>query len=389
MLSSTRETIQLFIRLKKPSLRNRFPNNTHTRIQSMTKVAFFWSHLPAYAQSCLRELATREEIDLHIFSIGEPPAFFRTDVSEFRCLRTDKKGLCQDVTRIVNEEKIDVVVGSGWNHQGLLRAIQVTKKGRDLLAICLADTPWKGSLTQQVRALLGRVKLSKIYDVMWVPGARSLPLAKLLGYSGTRVWQNQYCADTDRFLEHGKQRIAEKRWPESFVFAGRLVEEKNIHGLIKAFALYQQQVDHPWRLTIVGDGPLSRLIPSTDPRIDWRGARSPDEVAKIFTESGGFVLPSLFEPWGVVVHEAACTGLPIIASQDVCATAELVRDGYNGRIVAADSTRQLAAAMQWLSSHENLSQLGANSFNIAQTNTVQNWADMFLCRLNEVRDGRE
>ena len=41
-----------------------------------------------------------------------------------------------------------------------------------------------------------------------------------------------------------------------------------------------------------------------------------------------------FEPWGVVIHEAAAAGLPIIASHLCGATTAYVRDGVNGFIIS-------------------------------------------------------
>jgi glycosyltransferase involved in cell wall biosynthesis len=50
-------------------------------------------------------------------------------------------------------------------------------------------------------------------------------------------------------------------------------------------------------------------------------------------KSGCLVLPSLFENWGVVIHEACAAGLPIIATYICGATANYLRDGVNGYIV--------------------------------------------------------
>ena len=43
-----------------------------------------------------------------------------------------------------------------------------------------------------------------------------------------------------------------------------------------------------------------------------------------------FVLPSEDEPWGLVINEAMCSGLPIVASERVGAAADLIQPGYNG-----------------------------------------------------------
>lgn len=39
-----------------------------------------------------------------------------------------------------------------------------------------------------------------------------------------------------------------------------------------------------------------------------------EELAEELEKAGAFILPSVTEPWALVIHEAACAGLPILAS---------------------------------------------------------------------------
>jgi glycosyltransferase involved in cell wall biosynthesis len=50
-------------------------------------------------------------------------------------------------------------------------------------------------------------------------------------------------------------------------------------------------------------------------------------------------LPSDYEPWALVINEAAAAGLPSVSSDVVGATAELVRNGVNGRLFPVGSRR--------------------------------------------------
>jgi glycosyltransferase involved in cell wall biosynthesis len=70
-----------------------------------------------------------------------------------------------------------------------------------------------------------------------------------------------------------------------------------------------------------------------------------------------FVLPSKEEPWGMVVAEAMCFGLPVITSDRVGAAMDLVKDGYNGFIFPAGNSKELANCIEKLinlSSEERL-----------------------------------
>jgi glycosyltransferase involved in cell wall biosynthesis len=57
------------------------------------------------------------------------------------------------------------------------------------------------------------------------------------------------------------------------------------------------------------------------------------------------VLPSDYEPWALVINEAAAAGLAIISSSVVGAAAEILRDGVNGRSFAPGDKDALAVAM--------------------------------------------
>ena len=59
-----------------------------------------------------------------------------------------------------------------------------------------------------------------------------------------------------------------------------------------------------------------------------------------------FALLSDWEPWGVVVNEAAACGLPLVLSDQVGAAADLLVDGENGALVAAGDVAAAAAALR-------------------------------------------
>jgi glycosyltransferase involved in cell wall biosynthesis len=80
------------------------------------------------------------------------------------------------------------------------------------------------------------------------------------------------------------------------------------------------------------------------------GGVAEDELAQRYVDADVFALLSRHEPWGVVVNEAAASGLPLVLSDQVGAAADLLRAGENGFLVpgedvgaAAEALRELAA----------------------------------------------
>jgi len=121
------------------------------------------------------------------------------------------------------------------------------------------------------------------------------------------------------------------------VFCGRLTEVKRPDLMIAAFVAVARQRPE-WDLLIIGDGPLraslQRRLPSDlSPRVIWTGFLDDQPtVSALYRSCDVLVLPSDYEPWALVVNEAAAARLAIVTSNIVGASAELVRDGINGSL---------------------------------------------------------
>src|SRR3546814_6814214 len=76
----------------------------------------------------------------------------------------------------------------------------------------------------------------------------------------------------------------------------------------------------------------------------------PEALADRMQEVSCLILPSHIEWYGVVVHEAAVAGLPVICSDGVGAVPHLLQDGFNGWTVEAGSRSELVTAMVRMSS---------------------------------------
>jgi glycosyltransferase involved in cell wall biosynthesis len=69
----------------------------------------------------------------------------------------------------------------------------------------------------------------------------------------------------------------------------------------------------------------------------------PDVVRRYMIQADCAVVPSKKEPWGVVVHEFACCGLPIISADCVGANSRLVIHKHNGFIFRTHDAHSLLA----------------------------------------------
>jgi glycosyltransferase involved in cell wall biosynthesis len=135
------------------------------------------------------------------------------------------------------------------------------------------------------------------------------------------------------------------------VFAGRHVAEKGVLALVPAFALVQERRAQ-LRLEIYGDGPqrpdVLRQIEHyrLHEAVSAPGFVDAQVLDQALRQAVCLVLPSRREGYGLVVVEAAASGVPtvVVAGPDNAAV-ELVEDGVNGTIAASAEPGDLAAAI--------------------------------------------
>lgn len=142
-----------------------------------------------------------------------------------------------------------------------------------------------------------------------------------------------YSSDLTRFYRI--PRSAEKRRPLSFLFAGQLIERKNIENILAAFAGVP---DADVKLYLAGSGPLKDLVlkcVSKDTRIQYLGFISPGSLHETFALADVFLLPSHFDGWGVVAAEAMASGMPVIGTKECGCINEFIQHGSNGYVCTA------------------------------------------------------
>jgi glycosyltransferase involved in cell wall biosynthesis len=84
------------------------------------------------------------------------------------------------------------------------------------------------------------------------------------------------------------------------------------------------------------------------------GGVSEDDLAQQYVDADVFALLSRHEPWGVVVNEAAASGLPLVLSERVGAARDLVREGENGFVVPVDDAAAATQALRKLATDSEL-----------------------------------
>ena len=153
--------------------------------------------------------------------------------------------------------------------------------------------------------------------------------------------------------------------------------------LVQAFQELSLEANHDWDLLLVGNGPIKAQIPN-DAKIRVLDFLPPDRLAEEIRHAGVFILPSIAEPWGVVLHEFAAAGMPLIASHDVGSARRFLIKGYNGFLFSHQEAGYLKAQLKKMvqKTDEELLLMGARSHQLGQQVTPELFAATVLSILN-------
>ncbi len=136
---------------------------------------------------------------------------------------------------------------------------------------------------------------------------------------------------------------------EYILFVGRLVGQKGLEYLIRAF-YYVCQIYENIYLKIVGEGELEDTLKQLcinymiEDKVIFEGFRIGDELTKLYQYSQFVVIPSVYEPFGMTAIEAMACKKPVIAS-NIMGLRENIKHGTNGYLFTSEDHLDLA---QWM-----------------------------------------
>ena len=177
--------------------------------------------------------------------------------------------------------------------------------------------------------------LFRLADQVIVPSSKSRDVMHSLGITDDRVTLTPYSVDNDWWMQQASQvqrSAAREAWgagPHTIValFCAKLQPWKRPTDLLRAFA----KASIPDALLIfAGEGPLRAQLESeavnlgVSSRVRFLGFVNQSQLPTIYASADLMVLPSEYEPFAVVVNEAMCCSCPVMASDRVGASRDLV-----------------------------------------------------------------
>ena len=286
----------------------------------MRKILILYTELADYVLNSFSYYTNKYGDEIHVVHWpinDEAPFTFKEDNG---VTLYNKANLDQDeLIKLAKSINPDAIICAGWMDKDYVSTVkQFTKKIPTILTM---DNHWEGNLKQQILRLISPFYLKKIFSHIWVPGIPQKEYARKLSFSEDQILTGFYVANKKVFenIKFSQE--------NTFVYIGRYIKHKGITDLWTAFKELKEEFPNNWKLKCIGTGNLWDERPIHDD-IEHLGFLQPSEIVKN-VKGGIFVLPSHFEPWGVVVHEFAMAGFPMVISDKVGAgTAFLDGNGY-------------------------------------------------------------
>ncbi len=269
------------------------------------------------------------------------------------------------IIRWLKDNQVSAVVLMGYADVGRVRILRWCHC-HGIPCLLFGDSNIRGDRTTGLKAVIKRNLVRHIVGwstALLVCGRYGREYWAKYGGDTSRMFDFPYEPDYDLIEKLSDEKIRDVRQrfnlrPERrrIVFSGRFVSAKRPELLVDAFSAIARERPE-WDLVMVGGddplypepgrGPMHERVPADlKDRVIFTGfLKEQGAVSAIYRLSDVLCLPSDYEPWALVVNEAAAAGMAIVATDVVGAAAELVRDGVNGHVFPPRDLQALTAAL--------------------------------------------
>jgi glycosyltransferase involved in cell wall biosynthesis len=349
----------------------------------MHKIVFLYSELAGYFLSCINELTKRNDVEVYIVRWPvNKEAPFNFKFSSHVKVYNSKDYNDVELIQLIEEINPNVIYCSGWIDKAYLK---VCKLYRNKIPVIVGfDNQWQGKIKQHIASLISFKKIHPYFNYCWVPGKPQYEYALRLGFKAKQILTGFYSADYHLFHSFYEKHLQSKtqNFPKRFIYIGRYYNFKGIEEMWQAFINLDKRLNIDWELWCLGTGDIT---PIQHPKIKHIGFVQPENIEEFVSKTGVFVLPSRFEPWGVVVHEFAAAGFPLLCSKAVGANSAFLEDGINGYVFEINNAMSIEKMMEKmiLKTPEELIAMGNKSAGKAATITPEKWVESLMSVLSK------
>jgi glycosyltransferase involved in cell wall biosynthesis len=256
-------------------------------------------------------------------------------------------------------------------------------KGMGTPVVMASDEQLVFSLKQFIKKIFSRRLYHQYFTHYMAAGFKQYEMARWLGFDTNKIFKSACCCsviiNNNTFVN--KKRIYNKEFIVCFI--GRFVPEKGLLELVRVIE-HLNSLGYEISLKCIGQGPLWELI-NEKPFVRCIDFCSPDVYFELTEDVRFLVLPSFYEPWGVVVHESMSLGLPVLVSENVGAGYDFVKHRVNGLIFNHSAQYNLTSALKeaYGITEDDWKEMCVNAFKVSSYHVESNWATVINSLMNE------
>lgn len=368
--------------------------STGRGMEPKIRLAYLATHPIQYQAPLLRRIAAEPGIDLTVFFCSDfslrsylDPYFGKiiawdvplTEGYRYKILpalgRHDRLSFWRPfnygLARALNQGNFEVLWVHGYNRWFHWLAIAWAKiRGlkvlvRDEATLLCASRNKLKRLAKQVFFLV----LRNLVDGFLAIGRLNAEYYQSYGIGADRIFSVPYAVDNAFFQQKAREASREReRWRSELglepgrpiiLYVSKLSEVKRGADLLEAYIrMSPDRVQEPTPyLLFIGEGDQRQILEARARATNWTsikflGFKNQTELPRYYDLCDVLVLPSVFEPWGLVINEVMNAGRAVVVSDQVGCGPDLVRRGENGEVFKAGDIAGLSLALYNLVSNQ-------------------------------------
>ncbi|MGF1750757.1 glycosyltransferase family 4 protein [Vibrio cionasavignyae] len=302
------------------------------------------THLPVFYKVNLYNRLSNY-LNIHVIFIGADTNEKRSD--DFNILRQSRFSYsllhngsfqnrnvfktCWKLLRLMASIEFNKIIVGGWDLPEFWLSTMSSRKHNNCLSL---ESTILDSSINGYRGSIKRFFLSRISSV-FASGQLHIDLLSSLNYSGV-VKKTLGVGIVNDISASLRTNLLKDNYGRRFLYIGRLTPVKNVSALVDLFN------DLPsFHLTIIGVGEDDNMLRAVaEKNIEFKGAVDNNALGAYFASHDFLLLPSLQEPWGLVVEESLNYNTPVIVS-DRCGSVDLIDNGRNGLVFSPVNDSEL------------------------------------------------
>lgn len=220
---------------------------------------------------------------------------------------------------------------------------------------------------------------------------------EVFGYPLDRIYNQYLTVDSDKinklytdrkkYRNEYREKLGISKDEKVLIYSGRLIDIKNVDSVVKAIGKLNK---NDLTFLITGGGELEEDLKILSERLGVKTIitgfiSNQEELFKHYFAGDSLILPSIYEPWGLIINEAMFTGMPVIVSEICGCSIDLCKNNYNGKIIDPNNIEDISMKIEEVLYSSDISKLRTASRNIIEEWTFKSSRSNFEKILNNIR----